>query len=170
MPPGLLLVAGAAVALGLVLRFVAPSPMWLDEAISASLADEVGNGWSALVDALRHDGHPPLYYVLLGAWSDVFGTTDAALRAFSGVLGVLSLPLGWLVARRHLDRRGSIMVVAVLASSPFAVRYATEVRMYGLLLVLLLVLHLVVVWTWERPSRGRAGAVAVVVAAVLLTE
>ncbi|GIT45884.1 MAG: hypothetical protein Ct9H300mP12_04690 [Acidimicrobiales bacterium] len=62
------------------------------------------------------------------------------------------------------------MVVAVLASSPFAVRYATEVRMYGLLLVLLLVLHLVVVSTWERPSRGRAGAVAVVVAAVLLTH
>ncbi len=167
---GLIFVAVVAVALGLVLRFVAPSPMWLDEAISASLADEAGMGWSALVEALRHDGHPPLYYVLLGAWSEVVGTTDAALRAFSGVLGVLSLPLGWLVARRHLDRRGSITVVVVLASSPFAVRYATEVRMYALLLVLLLVLHLVVVRAWERPSTGRAGAVAVVVAAILLTH
>ena len=168
--PGLLLVAVAAVAVGLVLRFVALSPMWLDEAISASLADQVGIGWSALVDALRHDGHPPLYYVLLGMWSDVFGTTDTALRAFSGVLGVLSLPLGWLVARRHLDRRGSVMMMAVLASSPFAVRYATEVRMYALLLVLLLMLHLVVARAWERPSTGRAGVVAVVVAAMLLTH
>ena len=170
MTPALLMVAGVAVVLGLVLRFVALSPMWLDEAISASLAEEAGVGWSALVDALRHDGHPPLYYVLLGAWSDVVGASDGALRAFSGVLGVLSLPLGWLVARRHLDRRGSVMAVVVLASSPFAVRYAAEVRMYALLLVLLLVLHLAVARAWERPSSGRAGVVAVVVAALLLTH
>jgi len=168
--PGLLNVVVIAVVVGAVLRFVALSPMWLDEAISASLANEATNGWSALVEALRHDGHPPLYYVLLALWSVPFGSSDGALRAFSGVLGVVSLPLAWMVARRHLDRRGCLMVVGVLASSPFAVRYATEVRMYALLLVLLLLLHLAVVRAWERPSAARSAVVAAVVAALLLTH
>ncbi|MDG2427858.1 MAG: glycosyltransferase family 39 protein [Acidimicrobiales bacterium] len=168
--PGLLIVLVMAVASGLALRFIAMSPMWLDEAISASLAEEARVGWSALVDALRQDGHPPLYYVLLAAWSVLFGASDGALRAFSGMLGVLSIPLTWLIARRYLDTRGCLLVVGVLASSPFAVRYATEVRMYSLLLLLLLVLHLVVVRLWERPSVGRSVALAVTVAALLLTH
>ena len=168
--PGLLIVLVIAVASGLALRFIAMSPMWLDEAISASLAEEATIGWSALVDALRQDGHPPLYYVLLAVWSVPFGTSDGALRAFSGILGVASLPLVWMVARRHLDIRGSLLVVGVLASSPFAVRYATEVRMYSLLLVLLLLLHLVVARVWERPSVGRSVALAVTVSALLLTH
>ena len=172
--PSLLIVAIVAVAIGVVLRFVALSPMWLDEAISASLAgvvtEDTTGGWSALVEALRHDGHPPLYYVLLALWSVPFGESDGALRAFSGVLGVVSLPLAWLVARRHLDRRGCVLVVSVLASSPFAVRYATEARMYALLLALLLALHLAVVRVWERPSVLRSAVLAGVVAALLLTH
>ena len=168
--PGLLIMTIVAVVVGIVLRFVALTPMWLDEAISASLAGEATDGWSALVDALRHDGHPPLYYVLLALWSVPFGESDSALRAFSGALGVASLPLAWLVARRHLDLRGGVLAVSVLASSPFAVRYATEVRMYALLLVLLLALHLAVVRVWERPSPGRSAGLAAVVAALLLTH
>jgi len=160
----------AAVAIGVVLRFAAPSPLWLDEAISASLADEAARGWSDLVDALRHDGHPPLYYVLLAAWSEVAGDGDGVLRAFSGVLGVASLPLAWLVARRHLDPWGALLAVGVLATSPFAIRYATEVRMYELLLVLLLLGHLAVVRAWERPTPRRLAAVSVVVAGLLHTH
>ncbi|SVC57957.1 uncharacterized protein METZ01_LOCUS310811, partial [marine metagenome] len=132
------IVAMVAVAVvgGLVLRFVPASPMWLDEAISASLAEEARRGWSPLVEALRHDGHPPLYYVLLAIWTTVLGDGDVAVRSFSGVLGVVSLPLVWMVARRHLDRTGALLALGVMASSPFAIRYATEARMYLLLLVL----------------------------------
>jgi len=160
----------AAVVAGVALRFVAPSPLWLDEAISASLADEAVRGWSGLVEALRHDGHPPLYYVLLAGWSKVAGDGDRALRAFSGVIGVVCLPLAWSVARRHLDRWGALLALGVLATSPFAIRYATEVRMYELILVLLLLGHLAVVRAWERPTPLRLAAVSVVVAGLLLTH
>ena len=166
----LVTVVAVAVASGLVLRFLPLSPMWLDEAISASLAEEARRGWTPLVDALRHDGHPPLYYVLLAVWTSVVGEGDAAVRAFSGALGVMSLPLTWAVARRHLDPSGGLLAVGVMASSPFAIRYATEARMYLLLLVLLLLAHLAVVRAWERPSTVRLAALAGVTTALLLTH
>ena len=87
----LVTVVAVAVASGLVLRFLPLSPMWLDEAISASLAEEARRGWTPLVDALRYDGHPPLYYVLLAVWTSLVGEGDAAVRAFSGALGVMSV-------------------------------------------------------------------------------
>ncbi len=160
----------ALVAVGVALRFFAPTPMWLDEAISASLAEEASKGWSGLVEALRHDGHPPLYYVLLALWSEIVGDGDWALRAFSGALGVVALPLAWMLGARHMDRWGGLLFTGVVASNPFAIRYATEVRMYELLLVLLLLGHLAVVRAWERPTPARLTAVSVVVAALLLTH
>jgi len=163
-------VVAVSVIGGIVLRFLPASPMWLDEAISASLAEEAGLGWPNLVEALRHDGHPPLYYVLLALWTNLLGEGDVAVRSFSGVLGVASLPLVWLVARRHLDRTGAWLVLGVMASSPFAIRYSTEARMYLLILVLLLLGHLAIVRAWDSPSLGRLAALSAVVAALLLTH
>ncbi len=163
-------VVAVSVLVGVVLRFLPASPMWLDEAISASLAQEAGLGWSQLVEALRHDGHPPLYYVLLALWTGLLGDGDVAVRSFSGALGVVSLPLVWLVARRHLDRTGTWLVLGVMASSPFAIRYSTEARMYLMILVLLLLGHLAVARAWDSPSLGRLAAVSTVVAALLLTH
>lgn len=164
------LVVVVSVIGGIVLRFLPASPMWLDEAISASLAGEADRGWSHLAEALRHDGHPPLYYVLLALWTNVVGEGDAAVRSFSGALGVASLPLVWLVARRHLDRTGALLVLGVMASSPFAIRYSTEARMYLLILVLLLLGHLAIVRAWNSPSVGRLAGLSAVVAALLLTH
>jgi uncharacterized membrane protein len=55
---GLVLTVAAAV----VLRFVTRSDLWLDEALTVNLAKLP---LSDLREALRHDGAPPLFYVLL---------------------------------------------------------------------------------------------------------
>ena len=52
----------AVIAVGVVMRFVTASPLWLDEALSVHIA----GGEEDLGDALRRDGHPGLYYLLLG--------------------------------------------------------------------------------------------------------
>ena len=89
--------AALAVAVGVVVRFVAPSPLWLDEALSVHIA----TGDASLADALRRDGHPGLYYLLLGWWIDVFGDGDATVRALSGLFGLATLPVLWMTVRRH---------------------------------------------------------------------
>ncbi|MCP4793104.1 MAG: hypothetical protein GY882_07235 [Actinomycetia bacterium] len=156
-----------AVVVGVLLRFFADSPLWLDEAQSVALADQVPGG---LVDALRHDGHPPLFYLLLSAWTAVAGDSAFAVRALSGLLGVLALVLVVLIVRRHSDARTSALVLGVLASSPFAIRYATEARMYALLVVLLMAGHLAMEAAWQRPDGQRLARVAAVVALLLYTH
>lgn len=127
----------AAVAiLAVVARIWISSPMWLDEALTVNIAaDPIGQ----IPGALRHDGHPPLYYVVLHGWMSVFGTSDHAIRALAAVFGLLTVPAAFLVGRRVGGRTVAWTTAVVVAVSPFAVRYSTENRMYSLIMLLVLV-------------------------------
>ncbi len=162
-----LVLLGLVVATGVVLRFWAPSPMWLDEAISVDIARlPVGD----IGSALRQDGHPPLYYVLLHGWMAIFGTGDGAVRALTGLVSVATLPLMWAAGRRLGGRTTAVMALALLASSPFAVRYATEARMYALMTLMGLAGYLAVLRALERPRLVRLALVALLTTAMLLTH
>src|SRR5204863_23253 len=97
-PIEIVVLALLAVAVGVVFRFVARTPLWLDEALSVNIAKLPPD---QIVDALRHDGHPPLYYWVLHAWMQAFGESDVAVRALSGVVSVATLPLAWIAGRRR---------------------------------------------------------------------
>lgn len=166
--PLVVLVAVALVA-GLVLRFVTTSALWLDEALSVNIAAlPVGD----ISDALRHDGHPPFYYYVLHGWMELFGTGDVAVRALSGLFAVLALPLAYVAGRRRGGPTVGLLAVAVLAMAPFALRYATETRMYSLVMLLVFVGYLLVddVVRRGRSDVGRLIGLAVVTAALLYTH
>jgi hypothetical protein len=160
-------VVAVAVATGLVLRFWTHSHLWLDEALTVDIARLPLGDIGA---ALRQDGHPPLYYVLLHGWMDVFGQSDIAVRALSGVFAVIALPLGWLAGRRAGGPRAGWAFVVLLSLSPFAIRYGTETRMYSLLMVLVLAGYLLVRNALERPSFGRLAGITLVSGALLFTH
>ena len=167
-PPTTLVVAAVAVvAVGVVLRFWTGSQLWLDEALSVNIARLP---LSKLPDALRHDGSPPLYYVLLHFWIRAYGAGDIAVRALSGVLAVASLPLVWMAGRRIGARAGASAALVLLAASPFAIRFATEARMYSLLGVLTLAGFLALRRLLRRPSALTAAGVAVLAGLLLLTH
>jgi mannosyltransferase len=160
--PGLVAVA---VVGGVVLRFVARSHLWLDEAQSvATAALPLGD----IADALRSDGFPPLFYWLLHGWLAVFGDGDGAARALAGVAGVLALGAIWLAGREVGGRRVAWAATALLAASPFAVRYSTEVRMYSLLLLAGSLGVAAVVRALARPTWPVLAGVAAATAALLL--
>ena len=87
-------------------------------------------------NALKHDGAPPLYYYLLHFWIVLFGQSNDAVRSFSGIIAVLTLPVGWLCGKRFGGRPVAWTMLVLLASAPFAVYYATESRMYALVILL----------------------------------
>ena len=160
-------VVAASVVAGVVLRFWTRSHLWLDEALSVDIARlPLGD----IPAALRHDGHPPLYYFLLHGWMAIFGEGDTAVRSLSGVFAVLALPLAWLAGRRVGGRVTAWAFVALLSLSPFAIRYGTETRMYSLVMLLVLAGYLLVANALERSSLLRFAGVALVSGALLLSH
>ena len=158
--------AGAAVLVAaVVLRFWTRSDLWLDEANAVSIA---GLPLSRIPDALRHDGSPPLYYVLLHGWIRVFGTSDLAVRSLGGVFAVAALPFMWLAGRHVGGRPGAWVALLLLASSPFAVRYATEARMYSLVVLLVVCGYLALSRVLERPGPRPLDLAALTVVTALL--
>ena len=177
--PLFILAIGGVLALGVVLRFVCQSDLWADEVLSVNIAKLPISQISA---ALRHDGSPPLYYLLLHVWMRIFGTGDAAVRALSGLAGVIALVPMWFVGRRIDERRirlgvapaGSRTVawsaLLLLAMSPFAIRYSTEARMYSLVILWVLLGYLAVARAFERPTIARLVPVSVVTSLLLYTH
>jgi hypothetical protein len=159
--------AVGAVALGIVLRFWARSDMWLDEALTFNIARLP---LSQLHGALKKDGAPPLYYVLLHFWLKAFGTSTVAVRALSGVLSCATLPLVWMAGRRLGGRTVAIGVVVLVATSPFAVRYATENRMYALIGFLTAAGLVALQQALRQPKAGNLIAVGLCVSLLLYSH
>ena len=174
-PVDLVLVALCTVATiaGVVLRFVPRTGMWLDEALTANIASlplgEIG-------DALRVDGHPPLYYVLANLWMEIGGDSDGWIRALPGLISVLSLPLAYLAGARLASRAGAgplgvrrtaLIALSLMALVPYGVRYAGENRMYSLATTLVLAGYLLVDDLLSGRARGRRRLVVAIGAALV---
>lgn len=108
--------------------------LWYDELIMARIT---AGSWPAMwAEVLQ--GRPPIYPVAGKLWADLFGQSDAALRSLSAMLGVLSVPVLFLVARRLFDWRVGLIAAVLLAVSPYQVYYGQEHRYYALFLLLCL--------------------------------
>src|SRR3954453_9203762 len=107
--------AVGAMAAGAVLRAWPRSAMWLDEAQSVSFARLP---IARIPGALREDGAPPLYYLLLHLWMRVFGGSDNAVRAMSVLFSVLTLVPLTIAAARLGGRRAAFATLVLVASSP----------------------------------------------------
>src|SRR5207248_3711741 len=100
----------------------------------------------------------------------VFGTSDVAARALSGILSVVTFVPMWFAGRRIAGRSGAWIAVVVLASSPFAAAFGSETRMYSLVMLLVTVGYLAVRRLLERPSLGRQAVVALITGLLLYTH
>ncbi len=160
-------VAVTVVAASVVLRFWTRSDLWLDEALTVNIARLPLH---QLPSFLRRDGAPPLYYVLLHFWIGWFGTSDIAVRSLSGVIGVITMPLAWLAGKRFGGRTVAWAALLLVASSPFAIRYSTESRMYSLVILLTVLGFLALDRSLRRPGPGNLVAVAAVTSLLLYSH
>ena len=157
----------AIVAVSIALRFVTTSPLWLDEALSVNIASlPLGD----IFDALRQDGHPPLYYVALHGWMAIVGDSDIAVRSLSGVFAVATLPLAWIAGRRRAGAAGGAATLLVMSIAPYSLRYATEARMYAMASFLVLAAWLIADDLRVRSDGRRWATLAVLTGGVLLTH
>jgi len=109
--------------------------------------------WRDEVDALRFALFPlskllntftqggwngPLYFPLLRVWIALAGQTEFALRFFSLLAGILTVPLTYLLGRRIGSPRLAILGGLLAAVSPYLVWYSQEAKMYALLTTVVL--------------------------------
>lgn len=115
--------------LGLLLRFIAINQsLWLDEAIGA-LVVKHQTFIQILTEFPKHDNHPPLYYLALKAWTDLFGYSEIALRSLSVAFGVGMIFFIYKIGKIISPKLGTLAAI-LLATSPFAIYYSQEARMY----------------------------------------
>lgn len=159
----LALLGGAAGLLAGVLS----GPLWLDEALSIEIARLP---LPEVYAALRQDGAPPLYYLLLKVWMAAFGTGTTAVRLLSVLLTVGALLLAYRVGRQLGGVAGGRAAVIVLGALPWTMRFGSETRMYTLVVLLVLAGTLALLAVHRSGSRRAVLALAACVAALLLTH
>lgn len=157
------LAAFVIVALALRLPNLGRS-FWVDEGISIGIAS---HHLSQIPALLRHDGSPPLFYVILHFWIRLFGTSGPAMHMLPLLISLAAIPVGYWAGCQLFSRPAGIAAAGLLATNPFLNWYSTETRMYTLVVLLSLV-AVTLTWRAVRDRRGADWAGAVVTYAALL--
>lgn len=100
--------------------------------------------------------HPPLYFLMARYWMQGFGSSMIASRALPTILGLLGLPLMWLLASELFNSSlVAWLATTLLALSPYDILFAQTARQYSLLTTVIigsswLLLRCVRQPTWSR--------------------
>src|SRR5580704_289863 len=86
-------------------------------------------------EGLRSESSPPLYYMALGAWIQVFGSGEAALRALSVAASSVAILLVYMLGKEILTRPQALLAAGLFALSATQIYFAQEARPYALLLM-----------------------------------
>ena len=123
----------ALLMIGVAFRLIGitTSSLWFDEVFSRNVAVQTSLS-SIVYDGVAGDVHPPLYFVLLYIWVHLTGDSVLALRAFSALLSILTLPAVYHLARRLFDHRTGWFALTLASLSPLQVYYGQEARQYML--------------------------------------
>ncbi len=117
------------IIIGAFLRFyhLGYNSLWLDEAVTSSYAQK-----SFLeIWGITSGGefNPPFFY-----WVEhimlLFGDREFVLRLIPAILGILTIPLFYLIGEELVDRNTGLIAAALLSFSPFHIYYSQEARAY----------------------------------------
>ncbi|MCW5314110.1 dolichyl-phosphate-mannose--protein mannosyltransferase [Nostoc sp. KVJ3] len=98
-----------------------------------------------VVDTVRYlitsdPQHPPLYYVMVRLWAQVFGDFPTGVRSLSAAISLLVFPsVYWLCLELFESALVGWVGMAVMGVSPLQIFFAQDAREYGLWMVTILV-------------------------------
>ena len=118
-------VVAAALSLWIGLR----QSVWFDEAYSIMVAKRSA---SEIIRLSALDTHPPLYYLVLKIWANVFGWSELALRSLSVIFYGASIAVAGCFIKKRFNARAAIYVLTMLLLAPLLMRYGFEIRMYAM--------------------------------------
>jgi len=101
--------------------------LWLDEAISANVVKTYS--FSDIINKFSvNDFHPPLYYLALKTWTNIFGYSEFSLRLPSIIFVLVTVFV--------INRIAGINAAMLVGFNPLLIYYSQEARMYSLVTML----------------------------------
>ena len=124
-------VAAVVVAVAFALKalvLIDATALWGDELYSVGKSFQ--SSPQAMVEMLREDTHPPLYYALLWCWGQVVGQTPISLRLLSWLayLAGGAVMVAQALALANGPQRQQVLALSMVLAfcSPYPVRFAIE--------------------------------------------
>lgn len=123
-----------------------------------------------VVNRVRADVHPPLYFLLFDGWTMGAGDSVYSGRLFSTFWGLIGLAGTYALGVRLFDRKTALIACALLATSTFFIYFNREIRMYSMVLALsVLATRWYLIWA-NRPTTVRMLPYALSITALLYTH
>lgn len=163
---GVTLVALIAISAYVRTRAIGGS-FWMDEGLSVGIAS---HAFGDIPGVLRQDGSPPLYYMLLHVWMDVFGRSETAVHWLSLTAALLTIPAAMWAAWSLWGKRAGYTGAVVCSLLPFLTAYGEEARMYALMALLALLTSAFFLHAFVYRRRGYVAAFAIGQALMLYTH
>jgi hypothetical protein len=98
--------------------------------ISLRNARPVASIWSSIA---RDENHPPLYFILLRFWREMFGDSPAALRSLSVVGSLIGIVLLYFVGEVALGPGVALWACAIMAVAWPQIQQSQQARAYTLI-------------------------------------
>lgn len=141
---------------------------WYDEVATLYVLDgSLDHFWSAL---RSQESTPPLYYLIAKGWTEVFGNGEVGLRSLSALLGTMTVPAAYLLAREVASRTVALTTALLMALGGMLVWFSQETRAYALLSLLATVGAWCFLRALDRATGRRLAAWAAVSVLALLTH
>lgn len=145
---------GGSLALGLALRLAGLSaePFLGDEVLSLDIATHFGSAGEMLQYLREVEFHPPLYYLLLRAWTAWFGASEFVVRLPSVIFGLATIILTYFAGRRMFQSRNTGLLAAFFVTIlPMQILYSRMARPY----VIFCFFGLAALWCYVEYWRSR---------------
>jgi mannosyltransferase len=125
---------------------ISANSLWFDETFSWLVARH--SAWIILTQRLE-PFLPPLYHFLLHFWIWL-GESEAILRSFSAICGIITIPVMYALGRELFGPATGLASALLTAVLPFHIYYAQEARPYGLVILL----SALTLWAFARSWKG----------------
>ena len=109
---------------------------WTDESYTIS---RVRGTFQQMLASLSDQGFPPGWYALLRWWtmaaeyftkSSYEALTPQVTRGLTALIGTLTVPAMYFLARQFTDRKGALLVTLLTAVNPYLIYYSRDIKMY----------------------------------------
>ena len=122
--------------IGLFLRVydLGNESIWLDEGCSIRFA----NLNLSQIISVRDNGLPPLYYIILHWWINLFGDSEFSIRFPSVIFSFLAIFMIYKIGNQIFDKDVGMLSSLLLGLSVFHIHYSQEARTYSLCVLLTL--------------------------------